>query len=290
MTVAFVLAMTHSLVDGINDMQKVVLSHPSGAVADVYANGAHVTSWVPAGGHEMLFLSEAARFEPGEAVRGGIPVVFPQFADSGPLPRHGWLRTTEWQLLETESDEPSSVTFCTADTEASRKIWPYRYEAELTVTLAEKDIEIRLLVTNSGEEMYAFTAALHTYLSVGDITYAELMGLAGTSYIDKVAAGALKTHRDRELRVTTETDRIYLGAPSPLRFMDNARDTTVEIARSGFPHIVVWNPWETATSKLYDMNDDEYLRMICVEAALVGRELRLAPGTSWTGSQRLALL
>lgn len=282
--------MIHCQVDGVNGMPKVVLSHPSGAVADVYMNGAHVTSWIPAGGHEMLFLSEASRFEPGEAIRGGVPVVFPQFADSGPLPKHGWLRTTEWRLRETESDDPSTVTLCTSDTEASRAIWPHEYDAELMVTLEAQSLEMRLSITNTGADAFSFTSALHAYLSVGDITHAELFGLEGTSYIDKTAAGALKTHRDKELRVTAETNRIYLGAPSPLRFIDTGRDTTVEIARSGFPHIVVWNPWESAAANLIDMEDDEYLRMLCVEAALVGRELRLVPGTRWAGSQRLAVL
>lgn len=286
--------MTHSLVDGINGMQKVVLSHPSGAAAEVYLNGAHVTSWVPAGGHEMLFLSKASRFEPGEAIRGGVPVVFPQFADSGPLPRHGWLRRTQWMLREAEADmdpqDKAMATFCASEDEGSRAIWPHEFDAELTVSLGDRHIDIELLITNTGSERFAFTSALHTYLCAGDVTYAELLGLEGTTYVDKTAAGALKTHRDKELRVTAEIDRIYLGAPTPLRFIDHARDTAVEIARSGFPHIVVWNPWETAARTLADMDDDEYLRMLCVEAALVGRELRLDPGASWSGSQRLAVL
>ncbi|MEO5580167.1 MAG: D-hexose-6-phosphate mutarotase [Gemmatimonadaceae bacterium] len=282
--------MANRLIDGINGMQKAALSHPSGAVAEVYLNGAHVTSWIPAGGHEMLFLSKASRFEPGQAIRGGVPVVFPQFADSGPLPRHGWLRTTEWQVREADSDDLSTVTLCASSSDASRALWPHDYDAELTVSLEDKEIDIRLTVTNTGADIFSFTAALHTYLSAGDVTHSELIGLDGTSYIDKTAAGAMKTHRDKELRVTAETDRIYLGAPSPLRFIDSERDTSVEIARSGFPHIVVWNPWKYAAANLIDMDDDEYLRMICIEAALVGRELRLEPGTRWIGSQRLAVL
>jgi len=284
--------MTLSLADGINGMPKVVLVHSSGAAAEVYLNGAHLTSWAPAGGHEMLFLSKASRFEPGEAIRGGVPVIFPQFADSGPLPRHGWLRKTAWELRDAESDEPdvSTATFCASADEASRAIWPHEFAAELTVALGEKNIAIELLINNTGNDAFSFTAALHTYLSAGDITYAELIGLGGTTYVDKTAAGALKTHRDKELRVTAETDRIYLGAPSPLRFIDHTRDTAVEIARSGFPHIVVWNPWESAARSLADMEDDDYLGMLCVEAALVGRELRLDGGASWSGSQRLAVL
>ncbi len=284
--------MTRTLADGVNGLPKVVLTHASGAAVEVYLNGAHITSWVPAGGHEMLFLSKASRFEPGEAIRGGVPVVFPQFADSGPLPRHGWLRRTEWELRDEASDDPEALTatFCASADDASRKIWPHEFGAELTVTIGERNIDVELLINNTGSDSFSFTAALHTYLSAGDVTYAELIGLGGTTYVDKTAAGALKTHRDKELRVTAETDRIYLGAPSPLRFIDHTRDTAVEIARSGFPHVVVWNPWQSGAIALVDMEDDEYLLMLCVEAALVGRELRLDGGTSWSGSQRLAVL
>lgn len=282
--------MSHSLLDGNNGLPKVVLSHPSGAAAEVYLNGGHVTSWVPAGLHEMLFLSKASRFEPGESIRGGVPIVFPQFADSGPLPRHGWLRTTEWTLDKEQPDDPSQVILCTDDNDSSRAIWPHRYSANVTAAIDARSLTVQLSVTNTGDDQLAFTSALHTYLAVGDVTHAELIGLEKITYIDKTAGGASKNQRETALRVTGETDRIYLGAPSPLRFIDFERDTSIEIARSGFPHIVVWNPWEYLAGKLIDMDDDDYLRMLCVEAALVGRELRLDPGASWTGMQRLTVL
>ncbi|HEX6371728.1 MAG TPA: hypothetical protein VF006_22595, partial [Longimicrobium sp.] len=61
-------------------LPKLRLSHASGATAEVYLHGAHVASWVPAGGTEALFVSRAATFAPGKAIRGGVPVIFPQFA------------------------------------------------------------------------------------------------------------------------------------------------------------------------------------------------------------------
>ena len=68
----------------------VVVTAADGARFEAYLHGAHVTSWCAAGdGSDRLFLSSAARFEDGLAIRGGIPVCFPQFADQGPLPMHG---------------------------------------------------------------------------------------------------------------------------------------------------------------------------------------------------------
>jgi len=52
--------MTPPIVPGKNGMSTVLLSHPSGSSADVYLNGAHVTSWIPAGGKEVLFMGKTA--------------------------------------------------------------------------------------------------------------------------------------------------------------------------------------------------------------------------------------
>ena len=58
----------------------------AGARAAVLPYGAHVTSWVTPDGAEQLFVSGRSAFEAGQAVRGGVPVVFPQFSTAGPLP------------------------------------------------------------------------------------------------------------------------------------------------------------------------------------------------------------
>ena len=47
----------------------------------MYLHGAHVTSWQPRGGEEVLFVSSKSRWENGRAIRGGVPICFPWFAD-----------------------------------------------------------------------------------------------------------------------------------------------------------------------------------------------------------------
>src|SRR5262245_34324600 len=79
------------------------LTAADGATALVTHYGAHALSWIPAGGDERLYLSETAVFQPGTAIRGGIPVIFPQFGTLGPLPRHGFARTRTWTLEQTRA-------------------------------------------------------------------------------------------------------------------------------------------------------------------------------------------
>jgi D-hexose-6-phosphate mutarotase len=54
-------------------LPKLVLPHPSGAVAEILLQGAQVTSWKRADGEETFFLSANNRFVPGENVAAGFP-------------------------------------------------------------------------------------------------------------------------------------------------------------------------------------------------------------------------
>ena len=74
--------------------------------AEFYLQGAHLTGWQPAGEQPVLFLSERSAFEPGKAIRGGVPIIFPWFgARTATLdsprtdgPSHGFARTALWEL------------------------------------------------------------------------------------------------------------------------------------------------------------------------------------------------
>jgi len=170
--------MTPPIVPGKNGMSTVLLSHPSGSSADVYLNGAHVTSWIPAGGREVLFMGKTATFAPGDPIRGGIPVVWPQFANIGPLPQHGFARKSEWELAENEgsSDDPASVKLVLKDDHRTREQWPYHFRTELTVTIDDKSLEVKLAAFNTGDELFSFTSALHTYIAVADIRETTIRG------------------------------------------------------------------------------------------------------------------
>ena len=45
--------------------------------SELFLQGAHLTQWQLAGSADMLFSSAKSLFQPGKAIRGGIPVIFP---------------------------------------------------------------------------------------------------------------------------------------------------------------------------------------------------------------------
>jgi glucose-6-phosphate 1-epimerase len=271
---------------GAGGLPMLALEAPDGARAELYVHGAHVTSWRPAGGDERLYLSAASEFRDGVAIRGGVPVIFPQFAGRGPLPKHGFARTARWTLAGVARDaREARATLHLADSAATRAVWPHAFRAELTVAVGGPSLRIALAVANAGDAPLDFTAALHTYLRVADAARAALVGLAGARYEDSAADGALRVDRDATLRMDGEVDRVYLDAPGELELRDDGRTTVV--AATGFPDTVVWNPGPVRAAALADLEPEGWRRMLCVEAAVVGRPVRLGAGERWEGAQTL---
>ena len=276
-----------AIAPGAGDLPKLTLLAPDGARAEIYLYGAHVTSWVPAGGQERLFLSRLSQFSSGAPIRGGIPVVFPQFGMSGPLPLHGLARLMPWEFSVAEvAGAGASATFRLRDTEDSRRLWAGAFLAELTVAIGGNQLAVTLAVTNTGAEPFAFTSAFHTYLAVIDLTATAVEGLAGVRYRDAAAGGAENQQVAPRMDFTGEVNRIYFDAPAKLRLVEPGRTTLVRSA--GFPDAVVWNPAAAKCATMSDLEPDDYQRFVCVEAGVIGTPVSLAPGERWQGTQTLA--
>jgi glucose-6-phosphate 1-epimerase len=266
---------------------------PAGDRATVLLDGAHVVSWIPAGGRERLYLSERSAYGAGAAVRGGVPVIFPQFNQRGPdfsLPKHGFARTRRWKQAQENgsgAQDAASVALQLVDDAETRDLWPHRFHLTLIVSLGSHRLDLALRVDNPGRAPLAFTAALHTYLAVSDIARATVRGLQGVRYLDTVSnVGSVGA--DPDLTFERETDRIYYEVPGPLTLL-SPDDGVLEVAMEGFRDAVVWNPWRDLGAALPDMPADGYRRMLCIEAAAIDKPVRLDAGQSWLGRQTLTV-
>ncbi|MGH6647684.1 D-hexose-6-phosphate mutarotase [Aquabacterium sp.] len=268
----------------------LLIRSPDGAQTTVLLHGAHVVSWVPAGGTEQLYLSPTADYSAGKAVRGGIPVIFPQFEKKGPdrsLPRHGFVRNRAWQLeSQRQGTAHSQATLRLSDSEETRDLWPHGFELELTVSVSGSQLELELYVRNSGSTVWPFSAALHTYLAVSELARARLHGLQGLTYIDNLR-NAEATEEHPEKSFSGEIDRIYEKASS-LLLTEGKRQ--LRIQSDNLPDAVVWNPGPDKCAALSDMPAPDWEHMLCVEAARILQPKTLSPGEEWTGRQSLTLL
>jgi glucose-6-phosphate 1-epimerase len=273
---------------GVGGLPMTTLCAADGASADIYLDGAHVTSWRPApDDEERLFLSARSAFGDGTAIRGGIPVIFPQFAAEGPLPRHGFARTSLWSLDDVQQHEggDAAASFVLTESPTTRTVWAAEFRLTLTVRVSGARLQLVLGVENTGASPFAFTCALHTYLRVSDIADVEVLGLQGARYRESSAPKLLRVDNDGALRVRGPLDRVYVNAPRSVTLREPHRALGVDMM--DFSDMVLWNPGADAARALPDMEPDGERRMLCIEAAVVQKPIRLASGGRWHGTQTL---
>ena len=253
----------------------------------VALQGAHVLSWV-SGGRERLFLSPANHWDGRTAIRGGIPVCFPQFNARGSLPRHGFARNLPWEASTPSQQAEHAQLDCTlAADDHTRSIWHQAFEAQLRVTLTPGQLQVTLSVENQGTTPLSFSGALHTYLALDDIAQARLTGLGGQPEWDALTDA--RAPADAALRFAGEFDRVYAAAAAPLLLEDGAH--RIEIAQSPqWADTVVWNPGQAKCAAMADMAPDGFSRMLCVEAAQVFHPVDVPAAGRWQGWQRLRVV
>ena len=248
------------------------ISNAAGDTAIVSLYGAQVLSWRTASGDEHLYCSPQADVVSGRATRGGVPICFPQFGNFGPLIKHGFARTSVWQPVGSVLSGPSygiaNAHFSMQESESSRAVWPYKFLLNLAVNLGPAWIEICLTVTNTGSEVFDFTAALHSYLAVADVRLVTIHGLNAAPYLDALKGNVKVASAELPLVMSSEIDRVYLGTTKPLKIAQD-KQTTLQINQQGFKDTVVWNPGPVKAAALGDMPASDWVRMLCVEAVQV---------------------
>jgi len=279
----------HVTIDqGRGDLRRVTLRMDGENSAEVYLNGAHITSWIH-GGRQRLFMSELSRFSNGQPIRGGIPLVFPQFGP-GELPQHGFARNLTWTVDATGMAGDGTVTLrlVLEDGAESRKLWDHPFALSFTVDLG-RALRMTLRVENPGSAPFRFTSALHTYFAVSDIRHTRVEGLEGTGYVDNLKDRARRTDNASSVRFETRTGRTYFDTRPELSVVDETEGWRTTMSKVGYPDAVVWNPGIEQSRTMDDFGNEEYKRMVCVEAARVAEPVRLEPSESWEGGQTLSV-
>src|SRR5579864_2990825 len=193
---------------------RAVISTPA-AEAEVYLQGAHVTHWTPRGQRPVLFVSPKSLFQPGKAIRGGVPIIFPWFGPRGDGksgPAHGFARTMEWAIEGTQlhSDGRVEITLALAPNDATRGFGYAAFSLRFRVTVGSK-LAMELETRNDATEPLVYEEALHTYFAIADIHQASVSGLEGTTYIDKTDRFKRKTLGNEPIRIAKEIDQVHLS-------------------------------------------------------------------------------
>src|SRR5271157_2056375 len=237
--------------------------------AEVYLHGAQITHFEGKKEPPVLFMSQLSRFNEGSPIRGGIPIIFPWFGSREGQPSHGFARTQTWELREVAQLPTGGVSLRLSLPDSPSAALFQKFSADYSITIG-KTLMAELSVANlSPHQDFTFENCLHSYFAVGDISAVSVTGLKGVDYLDQTENFARKTERAEHIKISQETDRIYLDTTGPVEIHDSNLRRRIRIEKSGSLSTVVWNPWVDKAEQMPDFGGDEFQKMICVESGNV---------------------
>jgi glucose-6-phosphate 1-epimerase len=273
------------------DFPKLKLVHANGkASAEIYLHGATVVSWKILE-QDLLFVSDKTVYSTSKGIRGGVPVVFPQFG-AGPLPQHGFARVKPWTLKETNVHKQTgdvTAVLTLTDDEETRKLWPYKFLLTITIVLKPTSFSQQLIVENQDEKPFEFTSLLHTYYSVNDIKNTTISGLKDLEYLDKPTNFTRCKQEEEKITFNGEVDRVYENGGSREIVIDDGGNCDLVLKCTGFQDVVVWNPAAERAKSMADLGEDNYPKFVCVEPGSVAKPVTLQPKSTWQAAQGISL-
>jgi glucose-6-phosphate 1-epimerase len=206
---------------------------------------------------------------PGQPVRGGVPVLFPQFANKGPLPKHGFVRNLVWEQQDTwQTDTESGVIYALDLDEQTVPVWPHKASLKLEISASSGRLFMRLVVTNKGTDTIEWTGGLHPYWWVQNLLDTKVVGLGAK-------------HQNEMIFDENGVEQIFpnKGTATLMR----GKDSAIELQASGFDEWMVWNPGHVGAKLLADMPAEDWQNFVCIEPVCVTNPVRLEAGESFEG-------
>ena len=264
-----------------------------GSKAQVYLLGGQVTSFVPAGGDDVFWVSDESAFAVGRPIRGGVPVCHPWFgekADQPGAPLHGFVRLMPFDVESVAQQPDGEVTAVLSSKFGGGQVgWPSDFEVRHRITVGP-ELTLALETCNCGEEDMTITEALHSYFRVSDVRNVTVTGLAGREYFDKVTGQTGQRQQGQAIAFVGETDRVYRQADGDCVLVDRGLDRQIRVAKSGSNSTVVWNPWAEKARAMADFGGEEWTGMLCVETAnALDDVVTIPPGQSHTMRARISV-
>lgn len=289
----------------------------SGANCTIYPFGATLTSYQTGSGKELLFLSKDAILDGSKAIRGGVPLCFPQFGQpEKSMPQHGFLRINYWKEVagsRLDDDEAAGVSMELSlkdvvnarggkwDTDTKLDV-----KCTYTVKINGDGFTTTIVMDNIGKESWDFQVLFHTYFLVHagaamDGKQCNVKGLEGYTVQDKVSGtdGSV-LGADPVTLPETIIDRVYTapkdkvdlnlsfaaGPSNNLSLTASGEVDGTKVPITG----VVWNPHAEKAKATPDFGDEQYVDMICVEPGMVKDVPLLEGGKKATFTQTVTCL
>lgn len=281
--------------DSSTGYPKIILTEPTGSSAEVLLYGGQVMSWKNDRREQLLFRSTKALTKSPKTIRGGIPICFPQFGNSGTLELHGFARNRLWALDPCPSPLPPSKSQASVDlilksTEDDLRTWPHSFELRLRILLGPGKLTMISRVRNTDRKVFSFTFAMRNYLSISDVSEIRVEGLETLDYLDNLMEGEMFTEQTDAITFDGAVDRVYLRTPTKIAVIDHEKKRTLVVQKEGLPDAALWSPWDKKVKVIPEFLDKDYKSMLCVDSAAVEAPIVLKPSEEWMGRQELSFV
>ncbi|WP_299002252.1 D-hexose-6-phosphate mutarotase [uncultured Shewanella sp.] len=244
--------------------------------ARIFKQGAQIDYFKPKGQPPLLWCSRDNDYQIGSAIRGGIPICWPWFGmhTNSDWPQHGFARTQMWQLQEVNMNETEvKLLFTLTLDDNTQKYWPYRTQLSAEFRLSDS-LSLSLINTNLDDKSITFSQALHSYFPIGDIHQFSATGFGQAKFIE-FNQDPIKQVQD-SLVINQETDKVFTQL-SPVQLLHTQKGI-IQVSRQNSQSAILWNPWIEKSTRLSRFRNDDYLSMVCLEAAnVLDDSVTLAP-------------
>jgi glucose-6-phosphate 1-epimerase len=239
------------------------------ATLELYLQGAHITRYAPVADVEVLWMSNAAIYQPEKALRGGIPLCWPWFGadtENPARPQHGYARTSDFSVVSTLADEQATSIALTLDSaQAPYPDWQDKMQLEFEIRLSDS-LWMEMLSRNLSKSPLTLSNALHSYFAIANRQRVAIPAVTGLTYLDK-----LQNYRPQlqssAITLNNEVDRVYLVPPENIVLQDRDRHINTSIRSWGNNNLVIWNPGALKAQAMMDFDDNGFERMVCIEPA-----------------------
>ena len=272
-----------------NEFSLLTIEHKC-CQAKVSLYGGQVLSWNPKGQRDVFWLSDAAMFEQGKAIRGGIPLCWPWFGahfddKDNKEGNHGFARGKNWQVSDICINEKSVDITLTLQGVNTHSLFPSSFELTQTLSFGETLKQSLTMINLSNRDAY-YTGALHSYFSVSAPENITINALSDAPFDDKLTGQSYAP----QLLVNGvgPVDRVY-HSNKLMKIMDKKWQRTIEVSANNTKQWVFWNPGVDLANTMIDIHPSGEQEFICLEAANTQKQ-RLVSGKAVTMSQEIKVI
>ena len=231
---------------------------------------------------EMLYLSPLVSFYPDNPIRGGIPLMFPQFGDSGPLRKHGFVRDLQWTLVAENDDAMAkNISYLIDIKFTDFPDWPFDASLQMDASTGLDSFSIALTVINTGHKGFIFTGGIHPYFAISSRKDIQVNGLEGLPFRDSFPGD-----HAYELNADGLVERQYMG-DAEIQFYNGSH--WLKLTASGFDSWMIWNPGKEGARKISDLPDEDWDKFICIEPIVLAQPICLGPGQKFNGELKISI-